>query len=827
MSVRGRVRHCYRFDDFHLEPDNHLLWHRRRVVDLSPKAFDLLFALVEDAGCVLTKDHLLKRVWPNTFVDENNLPRTISTLREAFRKADGLRGYIETVPKRGYRFVALVRKFESEGHVAESPCLASVPVGVDLLPRVEDVRSVLSDIAAHRLTTIVAPSGFGKTSLAILVASEVQQTGAPGLQDGCWFVPCESLAHPDDERSLTAAISSVLGEDSDHNTVPALVRLLRNKDLLLILDACETALDHCETIVSKLLLACPNLKVLATSRRPLGVSGEKVHRLSALALPEERTDEWPALDGFLCISLFKKAAARHGFALVEDAATATRVVTICRLAEGVPLNIELTASMTCHHCLEEIIEGLRRDSRLGGSQESKLHRRLSRSFRLLPGPARTLFRRLAIFVGSFTKEAAGAVCSGNPSLPSESAISLQHLVESSLLTRTGSDNAYYRMLGTTRSFALSILRESGEAEALSRSHFIYYRRLSEEVGQKVIGRDVSSALAVMETGMPNILRALDWSLNHAPDDGTALCGALWPYWVVAGQMTEGRERLKAFLALSSECSTATLARALTGLGVLAYFQSDYEEGIKSCEQALNLASRVGDRWASAINQIASGSMRFHHGHEYETAFCYFADSTRTAFEMNDPWLLSLALGNSSMHRALVTAKVTINVPQQTLSDILEDSARSVLLAREVGSPWLLALALMNRAMTLRCLHGVQALDSYEALILEAFQLRLQMNDKYGMIQSLYKLAATACERRLAAEYIRAAILLGGVHKLMGGRERIPIPKLNEADFLWTVNSSKSVLGDEAYQRYFLMGVGLSIPEVIDLAFAPSVRPKRA
>jgi predicted ATPase/DNA-binding winged helix-turn-helix (wHTH) protein len=805
----------YEFGPFRLDPEQHLLLKSGHEVRLPPKAFAILLMFVENAGRLLTKEELINRAWPDVNVVENNLPRTVSTVKRALRDGEHSEPYILTVPKVGYRFVRKVQGINDIGLASpqaggeQQPTTPNFPNQPHLLARAREVQAISHDIADHPITTVVAPPGFGKTSLATLVAAELSSK----FQDGVCFVPLESIPEPRDQRAVNRAIAAAFGESADHDTLPALIRLFAKKNLLLVLDACETVLEFCEAVASALMLSCPGVKILATSRRAIGASGEKVWNLPPLDQPEDGAD-WAALNRFLCVRLFARTAENSGRVLQRDPSTALCVTALCQLAEGVPLAIELAASMTPTNSLEEIIEAFRDDFRLGGSQEQKVHRRIARSHQLLSPPAKLLFRRLAVFSGGWNKRSATAVC-GDTALPS-SAIPrlLQGLVDSSLVSRTPPSDRY-RMLEMTRAFASVHLAEDCEDEKLNRAHFDHFRDLSEKAAGTMLGRDMRAALDLVDEELGNVIKALNWSLSNCPKEGLALCAALHPYWVVTGRLTEGRERLAAFLEAAPECPERVRLLAWRSLGLLAYHQSDYEKGIDYCERSLALARTLDDRWACSLMLMAGGSMRLHQRGEHEVAFAYFAESLAIAMEIDDPWLLSLAIGNLAMHRAYMVAAGGKGVTPEELEEIMLDGSKSLALAREAGNPWMVALSLMNRATVLRFFRRDQNLA--EEHIQEAFLLRCEIKEKYGMIQCLYKLAAVACERQSFEQYHRAAILLGGLDNLIGGRGKIPIPKLNQPDFEWTVNTCHRELGDKRYHRYFLLGSKLLLSDLVTFA----------
>src|SRR5438105_11427296 len=272
------------FGPFRLLPAQRLLLEGDQPVRLGSRAFDILATLLERPGEPVAKDELMSRTWPKTFVDDANLKIQVSALRRVLGDGQGGNRYIATIPGRGYNFVAPVR-FEKSPQAPQPATIAlatahNLPLAVTrMIGREEAVASLVSRLSRERLLTIVGPGGIGKTTVALAVAERM----IADYEDGAWLVDLAPLGDP---RLVPSAVASVLGHEvRTENPLPGLVAGLRDKRMLLLLDNCEHVIDAVASLAAAVLSGVPQVNILATSREPLGVAGEREYRLRPLATP--------------------------------------------------------------------------------------------------------------------------------------------------------------------------------------------------------------------------------------------------------------------------------------------------------------------------------------------------------------------------------------------------------------------------------------------------------------------------------------------------------------------------------------------------------------
>ena len=281
--------HAISFGPFRLLAAQRLLLEGEKPVRLGSRAFDILAALVERAGEVVGKEELMARAWPKTFVEEANLKIQVSALRRALGDGQGGHRYVVTVPGRGYNFVAPV-SLEEPSRAPPPPTIA--PAAVHNLPfavtrmigREEAVAALVSRLSRQRLVTIVGPGGIGKTTVALAVAERM----IASYEDGVWLVDLAPLGDP---RLVPSAVATVLGlEIRTEDPLPGLVAGLRDKRMLLLLDNCEHVIDAAASLAAAVLSGAPGVNILATSREPLGVAGEREYRLGPLSSPQPSSE---------------------------------------------------------------------------------------------------------------------------------------------------------------------------------------------------------------------------------------------------------------------------------------------------------------------------------------------------------------------------------------------------------------------------------------------------------------------------------------------------------------------------------------------------------
>jgi len=472
------------FGPFRLLTDQRLLLEGEKPVRLGSRALDILVALVEHPGQVVGKNELIARGWPNTIVEESNLKFQISALR---RTLGGGNRYLLNVPGRGYCFIAPVTRTEQPKSVA--PQATATEAGHNLpahltrlIGRDDTVSRLARQLAAQRLLTIVGPGGIGKTSVALAVAEAV----VPAYDHGVWLIDLAPLSEP---RLVSSALAAVLGlEIRSEDPLPGLIASQRDKRMLLVLDNCEHVIDAAAAVAVGILRAAPGVNILATSREPLRAEGERVHRLSSLpsAPASARLSAAEAL-GFPAIQLFveRVAASLDEFELCD--ADAPLAADICRRLDGLPLAIEFAAArveafgiqgLAAH--LDDCLGFLTGGYRTSAPRHRTLRATLDWSFDLLTEAEQKVLRRLAIFVGCFTLEAAGAVAADSNHPEFEIIDQVAELVAKSLVAADLGDlEPRYRLPEITRAYALNELAESGEGKALARRHAEYYRDLLE------------------------------------------------------------------------------------------------------------------------------------------------------------------------------------------------------------------------------------------------------------------------------------------------------------------------------------------------------------
>ena len=546
------------FGSFRLVPSQRLLLAGDKPMRLGSRAFDILAALVERAGEVVSKDELIARAWPTTVVEEGNLKLQISALRRALGDGGASR-YIVTVPGRGYNFVAPVSR-EAEPRGAPSPLVAvprlhNLPFAVTrIIGREDTVAALVSRLAGDRLVTLVGPGGVGKTTAALAVAEEL----VSAYEHGVWLIDLAPLTEP----SLVAStVATVLGvETHAADPLPGLVSSLRHKRMLLLLDNCEHLIEAAATLAAMLLRGAPGVSMLATSREPLGVEGEREYRLGPLAMPSPSSSRLAAADAlvFPAVQLFvERVSSAIDDSALSDA-DAPFVVEICRRVDGLPLGIEFAAARVdvlgiralaanLHDGLR-LLEGRRRTAM---PRQRTIRAVLDWSHGLLREDEKRFFRRLGIFSSSFSIEAAARVAMDAAKPPGDAMDSLADLVAKSLVTADVSRaEPRFRLLETTRLYALEKLAETNELETVARRHAEHQRAIFERAEVQLEARLLAEWLPGNAWRINDLRAALDWAFSPKGDVsiGVALTAAAAPLWVHLSLMEECRGQVEQALA---------------------------------------------------------------------------------------------------------------------------------------------------------------------------------------------------------------------------------------------------------------------------------------
>jgi predicted ATPase/DNA-binding winged helix-turn-helix (wHTH) protein len=550
------------FGRFRLLPRRRELLVDGRPIPLGGRSFDMLMALVEGQGAVVSKDALTNRVWPNRILEEKNIHVQISALRNAFG-AD--RNLIRTISGRGYQFTGEIRTVVPDPDTqtvartvvlvpAPPRPLANLPEPVsELIGRDAEVEEILGLAAAHRLVTLTGAGGIGKTRLGLEVARRL----LPKFVDGVWVVELAPLSDP---GLVPVTVATALGLDLADDVVSPerVANALAAKQLLLVLDNCEHLVGAAASMAEALFRANPAARVLATSRDPLRAEGECLYRVPSLAVPMEGSQDVEDPLRYGAVRLFIARARAAGPQFSPDGQVTAAIAAICRHLDGIPLAIELAAARTNALGVEELaarlddcLHLLTGGRRTALPRHQTLRATLDWSYRLLPEPERVVLRRLAIFAGGFTLQAASAIAATDELVGADIVDCAVNLVAKSLLAADlGGATGWYRLLETTRAYALEKLTQTGEFEQVARRHAEYCRDLFERADAELETRPASEWLAAYGRRIYNLRTALDWAFSPGGDAsiGVALTLAAVPLWLQLSLVQECRGRVERALA---------------------------------------------------------------------------------------------------------------------------------------------------------------------------------------------------------------------------------------------------------------------------------------
>ncbi len=607
----------YQFGEFTLDVARGCVFKAEEEIKLRPKVYETLKYLVEHPGRLIGKQELMQAVWPDAFVTEDSLVQCTLELRRALD--DRSQRLLKTVPRRGYLFTAAVIQLVTTPNVvpvsnsfdlANNRELSSAKIArrhhdlpiprTSLIGREQQVAEA-TDLLLRgnvRLLSITGPGGAGKTRLAVALAAAVAERFTGGVQ----FVSLASIANPD--LVVTALAGALDIQQVASRTIPQLIgdQLQHAGPFLLLLDNFEQVLPAA-TVVAETLEACPSLKVVVTSRSRLRIYGEQEFPVTPLAQNS-------------AIELFvqRAAAVWPDFAITSENAIAVR--EICSRLDGLPLAIELAAARTRLLPPGAILDRLQSRLQLltGGAldlpeRQQTLRKTIDWSHDLLNEAERKLFRRLSVFVGGCTLEAAEAVCNTSRDLGIDLVEGLSSLVDKNLVQRVDRAEAQPRfaMLETIREYALERLIDGGEESAARRAHAAYCLVLAEEGNPELSSADRARWLSQCDVEMDNLRFALDWLFQTRDLDwGLRLCVALFRFWDMREHLVEGRARLETVLRLAGAEHAKERARISLFLGALATTQGDYPAAERVLEQSLSLYEELGDESGIAASLNALG-----------------------------------------------------------------------------------------------------------------------------------------------------------------------------------------------------------------------------
>ena len=596
----------------------------------------------------MDKRELIKQVWADVNVDEGSLRFHVTALRKALGgSAEGAR-YVVNVPGRGYCFAAPLARAEAvrAPHADDVSRPRSLPPpAAKMIGRNETIDKIATELSRHRMVTIVGPGGIGKTSVAVAVGHRQLDAFAGRV----FFVDFGALR---DTRLVAGTVASVLGLTlSSENPLPGLLTFLRDRHLLLIFDSCEHILDTLVPLAEQIVREAPEVHVLGTSRESFRAEGERVFRLFPLDCPPQRDGmsiaevlAYPAAQLFI----ERIAASLSEFQLSEE--EAPLIAEMCRRLDGIPLAIELAAGRVNAYgiagtasLLNTRFSLLWRGRRTAIPRHQTLGAALGWSYDLLSAVESATLRRFSVFVGPFTLEAALAVACHQGLGEAEAVEAISDLVSKSLLAAPSAERPLkYRLLDTTRAYALNKLSEAAETEWVARRHAEYFRDLLQRAETEYETRPIAEWLTTYSPQIDNVRAALDWAFS-ADGDGAlavALTVAVVPLWVRLSRFSECRERAELALARLDERGAGgerVRMQLSAALGwSLMYGEGRAREAGPALAITLELADRLDDKdyrlralWGLCIDQFNNGEFgkALEFAHRFTEAAKTTADQT--------------------------------------------------------------------------------------------------------------------------------------------------------------------------------------------------------
>ena len=598
-------------------------------VPLGGRAFEIVAELVQSGGELVSKTDLAERVWPRTFVEEGALRVHIAAIRKAFGPD---RDMLSTAVGRGYRLLGTWQVRHESTPAAQAavapmqarvePFLTNLPVArFDLIGRASAIPYLRDLLSAYRVVTLTGPGGIGKTALALEVARSV----FPELQGGSLLVELASLSNPD---LVPSALASVLGLKLDGEEISAesVARAIGTREFLLVLDNCEHVVDAVANLTEAIVSRCPRTTILATSREVLRVHGEHVFRVPPLTVPPEtRVEPNDALD-HAAVELFIARAGALGSDFKPNEENFGAIASICRRLDGIPLAIEFAAAHAVMMgppeiaaLLDDRFKFLTTGRRTALPRHQTLRATLDWSYDLLPETEARVLRHLAVFAGDFLLDAAIAVAGASASVTDH----LANLVAKSLVVAdVRGQTPHYRLLDTTRVYALEKLRGGGEYREAARRHAEFYRDFFAQAEAESESKPQAEWLGVYGRHIDNVRASLNWAFapDGDPQIGVALTATAVPLWVQLSLLGECRERAGLALARLGNGADAT-ARLRMQLSAalgwsLMYGVGRAREAGPAWATTLELADQLDDReyrlralWGLCIDQFNNGEIR--------------------------------------------------------------------------------------------------------------------------------------------------------------------------------------------------------------------------
>ncbi|MEV5541860.1 LuxR C-terminal-related transcriptional regulator [Saccharopolyspora shandongensis] len=663
--------------------------------------------------------------------------------------------------------------------------------------------------SGSRLVTLTGPGGVGKTRLAL----QVGRTARGAFPDGVWLVALDEVTQPD---LLASTVASALGEPGLAGTCNATVAgYIGAQHMLLILDNCEHVINSCAKLITELLVRCPNLRVLATSREALRIEGEALYAVPPLSLPGPGQQVAPGEAArFDAVELFLERALALNPRFTFSAADEQCVIALCERLDGLPLAIELAAAGTRLLPLGALADWAKAPpseqvfgGRTAPSRHQTLRATMDYSYRLCSPHAQTLWARFSVFRGGADLDAVEAVCGGNVLPPQQVRPALVELIDKSVVVFDGFS---YRMLETIRQFGLEHLRAAGEEDVIRRAHRDQVAALAVEVEGGWFGPDQQALLRRVRTDQANLRAALEFCLTERAEAGAGLrlASALWAFWLGCGVPGEGRRWLDRLLA-ADDRPTRERVTALWVNGCLTAMDGDIPAGLALFEQCQRLAARFQDQAGLAHALSQQGLAKLYAGRS-EDAITDLEEAVRRERGLGQP--------NPYLAEALVDLGVALCY-RDRLDRAVEVLQEARLLCSAHREQWLQSWALVF--LGLAALIDERVPEAV-ALIKDALRRKRTLEDGMGMAHAVEILAWAALadhDEERAARLLAASEVLSrpvgphlyGHHRLLQWRDHY-------------LQQARDILGPRAFEEAAQFGRHLASDDVIAYALGEKPAP---
>lgn len=732
----------------------------------------------------------------------------------------------------------------------------------ELLGREEERTAVASRLRNCRLVTLIGMGGIGKTRLALAVAEDCVDEYA----DGVWFVRLEALM---ESERVIQQIASLFRRQAEPNRPlqESVAEHLRDKRLLLVLDNCEHLLEATAQVVAHLLRECEGVYILATSREPLAITGERAWAVPALKVPrfEDLSGDPLALVerigrvGSVKLFIERAQAARDAFVLNET--NARWVAQICCRVEGIPLALELAAARVRVLTLEQIASRLDDEltlltgaNRAAVSRQQTMRATLDWSYTLLADAGRLLLGRLSVFTGGWTLEAAEQVCAGAGVEERDVLNLLTSLVDKSLILFEQQDFTVgrYRLLEMVRQYAAERLQAGGEAEQVRTRHRNWFLDLAEAAEPHLQGTEQASWLQQLETEHDNLRVALAFcdTQTQGAQAGLRLAGALFRFWEIRGDFNEGRAALgKTLEREGAQEATPARAKALNGSGALAYRQGDFASARSLTQESLAIHKALGDQGGYAISLNNLGNVASAQGDFAEARTLHveslairreIGDRQGVAGSLNNLGIVARNLGDYGVTRASYEEALGINratgnrsweannlsnlgIVAQIQGDRIAAQThyeRSLAIRREIGDRRGIANSLHSLGDVTQ-LHGdFTAAQSYYE---QSLAIRREIGDRQGIANSLNHLGIVALNsgeyavaRARSEESLTIQREIGDRQGIANSLHSLGIVAQNQGDFAEarTLHEESLAIRREVGDRW---GIATSVSSLGDVA----------